>query len=81
MSKRQKALQKRYEEFQSAEPPKEDRLTLPVIKNPANLHSMKISSLTYSINEGLKVKVRKETKNVLSSNFLCSQFCIFVIEL
>ena len=57
VSKRQKALQKRYEEFQNAPAPKEDRVVLPVIRNPTNMHSLKISSLTYSITEGLKVKV------------------------
>jgi len=60
LSKRQKALHKRYEEFQSAPTPKEDRVVLPVIRNPANMHSLKISSLTYSITEGLKVKTEEE---------------------
>jgi len=53
-------LHKRYEEFQSAPTPKEDRVVLPVIRNPANMHSLKISSLTYSITEGLKVKTEEE---------------------
>ena len=50
-------MQKRYEEFVNSVPPKEDRVSLPMIKNAA-MHTNKISSLTYSITEGLKVKVK-----------------------
>lgn len=64
VSKRQKALQKRYEEFQSAVVPVTDRVVLPVIKNPANMHALKISSLTYSITDGLKVKVTQLPNNL-----------------
>ncbi|XP_067943114.1 regulator of G-protein signaling 22-like [Watersipora subatra] len=59
LSKRQKVVQKRYEEFVNATPPTEDRLSLPVIKHAA-VHTTKISSLTYSITDGLKVKDESE---------------------
>lgn len=63
VSKRQKALQKRYEEFVNAVPPTEDRLSLPMIKNAA-IHVAKVSSLTYSITDGLKIKVNNWVRAV-----------------